>query len=171
MNYGRRFQMNLFRQLTILTLMPLVAWSGMPDVGCRCSNGEIRRNCPKLAQSTLVASSNTRASKSGNCQSCCGGNATTRSCCQSVKRATSQSENLPVSCCAENCRCMPVLLEGDGGARLNTPKASVPVPAEFLPIPVAVVRLPRMTEVDRVAIDTGPHESEDLIVLFERFLI
>jgi hypothetical protein len=165
--------MHLFRQLMILSLMPLTALSGMPDVACRCSNGEIRLHCPKLNQPKSVVNhlSDGCASKSGDRKSCCGGGGASRSCCQSAKRAANKSDNQSPSCCAETCHCTPVIVEGNSGAKLNAENVPVLSDVEFLPVLVSVVRLPRLTRVDLVAIDSGPDQPDDLIVLFERFLI
>ena len=165
--------MGLFRQLMIFSLMPLVALSGMPDVACRCSNGEIRRHCPKLNQSRSIVSPTSVGftSRSGSPKSCCGGTGATRSCCQAKKQVPSQSEHPSPACCAESCHCTRVLLEGNSGARLKTDGIPVPSRVDFLLIPLFVVRSPRLTRVDLDIIGISPHDPEDLIVRLERFLI
>ena len=157
----------------ILALMPLTAWSGMSHVGCRCSTGEIRLHCPKLNHSQMAAgaSSIASASRSGESTASRDGKATTRSCCQSAKQATNKSENQVPPSCAESCQCTPVLLEGNSGAKLRSEKLPVVGRSHFVSIAVSVSRLPCVTRGNLDAIDMGPHELEDLIVLFERFLI
>ena len=169
----QKFQMNLLRKLMILTLMPLTAWSGIGQVACRCSNGEIRLHCPRMNQpkSAAAPSSNVCASEGGGCKSCCGQDSSTHSCCHSAKQATTKSKDQTPACCAETCHCTPVLLPGNGGAPPKTVSVPVLSHVEFLPSTVSVIRLPRIAQVDLIAIDTGPREPKDLIVLFERFLI
>jgi hypothetical protein len=157
----------------ILSLMPLTAWSGMPDIACRCSNGEIRLHCPMLNQPKLVVnhSSEGIASKGGDRRSCCGGSGASRHCCQTAKRAANKSENQSPSCCAETCRCTPIIVEGNSGAKLKTEDIPAFSDVDFVQIAVLIVRLPRLTRTDLVVIDSGPDRAHDLIVLFERFLI
>lgn len=157
----------------IVSLMPLVAVSGMPDVACRCSNGEIRRHCLKLNQSKSIVSQMLVGftCRSGSSKSCCGGTGAARSCCQAKKQVTNQSKYHSPVCCAETCHCTPILLEGNSGARLRTDGIPVPSRVDFLPIASFVVPIPRLTRVDLDIIGISPHEPEDLIVRLERFLI
>ena len=163
--------MGILRQLMILTLMPLTVWAGISHPACRCSNGEIRLHCPRLNQQTSSAtpSHQVASTKSGKCSSCCGKAA--NNCRQSSKTKPHKPADSPESCCAETCHCTPVLLEGNTAVSLK--KASVVILAqlEFLPISVSIVRLPRETRQELVAVDTGPGKPDNLILLFERFLI
>ena len=172
---GRQFKMFLLRQLLILAMVPLTMWSGMPHQACRCSNGEIRLFCPRLNQSQAAAdqpkSDSTlccASSKVESWKSCCGGSQGA-ACCGSHDSEGSQKG---AQCCAAGCKCTAIYIAPDGSSVAKN--VSVPELAQIalLAIPVPAICLPRFAPVDlSVQIDTGPRVPDDLIVLFERWLI
>lgn len=164
--------MNLFRLLTILALMPLTAWSGMPHVACRCSNGEIHLACPRLNQAKVVsdtASSNIcqKATNAITHRSCCGG-AKVSKCCGS---STGESSDQGAGCCADGCRCTPVLLQADVGTTLK--KVCLPelTSLDLANLSLPVIRETRSTPVELSVFDAGPRAPIDIVVLYERWLI
>lgn len=161
--------MFLLRQLMILALMPLAVWNGMPHVACRCSNGEVRLYCPRLNQSQTVADSPAcgNSSNGETHKSCCGA-AQGKKCCGSQGSGTSHQG---AECCAAGCRCTAVYIQSDVGPVLKV--VSVPEWTQFAlaVVPMSVVHFPRVTQVDLSSIDTNPRVPDDLIVLYERWLI
>lgn len=163
--------MNLFRLLTILILLPVTVLSGMPYVGCRCSNGEVHLSCPKLrakqsqkaSDSTVCCVTQTPSTEN----SCCAGNQST-SCCKSKgKTVPGEGE----SCCADGCRCTPVLITAEVGPKLA--KVSVPdlVHNGLANLSAVTGILVIVSRVDGRCIESKPDLPIDLIVLFERFLV
>ena len=170
--------MILLRQLMILALVPITAWSGMPHVACRCSNGEVKLFCSRLnegqsvhqptaAGQTPADSSYCCLSKQADHKSCCA-RASGGSCCGS---RGIDSNHQGASCCAAGCHCTAVYVPSETGPTLK--KVSMPELTEFMlaAVPVPVIHLPRVVRVDLGSTETGPRVPDDLIVLFERWLI
>lgn len=166
-----RFAMYLFRLLTILILLPVTVLSGMPRVGCRCSNGEVHLSCPKLrAEQSKRASDATAccdSQKPAAQKSCCGGKQST-GCCGSNSR---KSPNEDESCCEAGCRCTPVLLKTEVALKLA--KACVPDLAQhdLANTSVTASLLVRVARIEICRIEAKPDVPIDLVVLYERFLI
>ena len=162
--------MIFLRQLMILALMPLAVWNGMPHVACRCSNGEVRLYCPKLNQSPTVSDSPVCGNSSHIAvyQSCCGTAQGTK-CCGSQGRETSHQGT---ECRAAGCRCTAIYLQSDVGPVLKVLSVSEWTQFASAVVPMSVVHFPRETRrVHLSSIDSGPRVPDDLIVLFERWLI
>ena len=162
--------MNLFRLLTILTLLPMTATSGMPHVGCRCSNGEIRWYCPKLkaqqSQKSVEATSCCKSSKNTARTSCCGGSQGANCICTSSRNAKSDAE----SCCTDGCKCTPVLITSDVGPKIA--KVSVPdLQIHFANMADVTEVLVRVDRIDVSPVDAAADVPINRVVHFERFLI
>ena len=167
--------MFFLRQLMILAMVPLTVWSGMPHQACRCSNGEIRLFCPRLNQSQAAAdpsksdsTSCCTQSKVEGRKSCCGGSRGV-ACCGSHDGDGSQKG---AQCCAAGCQCTAVYVSPENSSVAKN--VSVPDLTQFglLAIPASAIRLPRFAPVElSIRIDTGPRVPDDLIVLYERWLI
>lgn len=165
--------MSLLRQITVLVLMPLMAWPGMPKVACRCSTGEFRLFCSRI--NTAVDAfggchSTSCAAKAGRqpsasvpqsgCQSGC--------CCQSAHR---QTNSLPTSCGSSGCRCTPVFLASNSATKPSTESVPLPLQGEYL-VDVTVA-IPAQVGCPREALrfDVGPPlMTRNLVVLYQRFL-
>ena len=162
--------MYLFRLLTILTLLPVTAMSGVPIVGCRCSNGDVRLSCPKLrAEQSRKASEATGCSDSPKVaarKSCCGGSQGA-GCCGANSKSAGEGE----SCCADGCRCTPVLLKSEVGP--NLAKVCVPelVQHDLANISATAGMLVRIARIDISRVESKPDVPIDFVVLYERFLI
>lgn len=158
----------------ILALVPLTAWSGMPHVACRCSNGEVHLFCPRLNESSAKTEQAVTGPESG-CQSagqtdhksCCASTAGGTRCGSQVNGSGEQGE----SCCAAGCRCTAVCLASEISSTVK--KISSPEPTQFhwVSVPMAVSDRSRVTHVDLGSIDAAPRVPDDLIVLCERWLI
>lgn len=156
-------------------MVPLTLWSGMPHQACRCSNGEIHLFCPRLNQSQAATDSADSASPfcctssmAEGRTSCCGGSQGA-TCCGSQDSDGSQNG---AQCCAAGCKCTAVYLAPEGS--FVAKNISIPELPQFglMVIPASAIRLPRFAPVDlSVQIDTGPRVPDDLIVLYERWLI
>ena len=163
--------MSLFRLLTILILLPVTVVSGMPLVGCRCSNGEVRLFCPKLrAEQSRKASGEIaccETQKPAAQKSCCTGNQSTSCCGSKSSKSPSEGE----SCCADGCHCTPVLLIAEVGPKLT--KACVPDVFQHVLANIAATEgiLVRVARVEISRVESKPDVPIDRIVLFERFLI
>jgi len=163
--------MYLFRLVTILILLPVTVLSGMPHVGCKCSTGEVRLSCPKLtaerARKTSEATTCCNSEKTVVHKSCCSGNEVTKCCGSSRHKLPSDGE----SCCADGCRCTPVLLTAEIGLKLA--KVSIPeiVQNDLANISAVSCILVRISRIDIDRFELKPDVPIDLIVLFERFLI
>lgn len=160
--------MNLFRLLTILILLPVTVVSGMPLVGCRCSNGEVHLSCPKLRAEQQKSATNTALCgtlKPAAQQSCCGDEP---GCCGS-KSSESPSEG--ESCCAPGCRCTPVLLTAEIGPKLT--KVCLPdvVQLDLATITAASSIQLHSVPVGLSCVESKPDVPIDIVLLFERFLI
>src|SRR4051794_29837448 len=101
--------MSLIRLLTVLTLLPVTATSGLPHVACRCSNGDVHLFCPRLgqpAQKTLDVISHAYPTKKAVHKSCCGGMKAAKCPDSSSRGLLSENESLSTP----GCRCAPVYL-------------------------------------------------------------
>lgn len=160
--------MIFLRQLMILALVPLTAWSGTPHVACRCSTGEVRLFCPKMYQSAASITSQASCGSADSQQTSCCGMRVANGCCGSGKRSHHQKQS---SCCADTCRCTPVILAADDSLK---PKIDI-LPDlqqfELLPIIVCTLSQPQTTRVDLSGIDTVTRVPDDLIVLTGHWLI
>ena len=158
-----------FRQLLILLLMPIAAWSGLPQIGCRCSNGTILRYCPMV--------SNPFVRKGMDCQetgtkaelrSCCCDSSETSDCCKGASKPSSKngSQSTLKSCC-----CSPILLGGP--SRISIDAIDVPDLNRSLDVfnLFESVHFVYSTSLGRVWTDTGPPATPDLIVLLGHRLI
>lgn len=171
--------MILLRQLMILALVPVTAWSGMPHVACRCSNGEVHLFCPRLNEAQAATEPTAARQKLADSSSCCKSpkNASSKSGCGSTEGGTccgsqsSGSNDQGAGCCAAGCHCTAVYISFETGPTLK--KVSVPELTQFVlaAAPVSVIRLPRVTRVDLGSAETAPRVPDDLIVLYERWLI
>jgi hypothetical protein len=172
---GRRFKMFLLRQLLILAMVPLTMWSGMPHQACRCSNGEVHLFCPRLNQSQAAKDvaesappSCCASSKVEGQEFCCSGSQGT-ACCGSH---TGDGSQKGAQCCAAGCKCTAIYVAPENSSIAKN--VSVPDLTQFglLAIPAPAIRLPRIAPVElSIRIDTGPRVPDDLIVLYERWLI
>ncbi len=160
--------MTFLRPLMILALVPLMAWSGMPHVACRCSTGEVRLFCPKMYQSASPSKSQASCGSADSQQASCCGASVASGCRGSGKK--SQNQKQP-SCCADTCHCTPVILAADTGLK---PKIEI-LPdlqqIELLPITVCTLSQPHAAHVDLSGIDPIPLVPDDLVVLTGRWLI
>lgn len=157
--------MTFLRPLMVFALVPMTAWIGMPQVACRCSTGEVRLLCPKMYQSAGSSKSQANCgSAEGREASCCGAS----DCRGSGKK--SQNQEQP-SCCADTCRCTPVILAAEAGLK---PKIEI-LPdlqqIELLPITVCTLSQPHAAQVDLSGIDPIPLVPDDLILLTGHWLI
>ena len=164
---GRRFKMFFLRQLLILAMVPLTLWSGMPHQACRCSNGEIHLFCPRLNPSQAAA-------EPAGCvsPSCCTSSKGEgrKSCCGDSQNSHGSQDG--AKCCAAGCKCTAVYLAPEGSSVAKN--VDVPKLTQFglVAISASAIRLPRFAPADlSVRIDTGPRVPDDLIVLYERWLI
>lgn len=156
--------MTVLRQLMILALVPVTAWSGTPHVACRCSSGEVRLFCPKLYDSASRSMSHAGCCSTAGQISCC----VTGGCCESGKKSPHQTEP---SCCADTCHCTPVILAADASTKPKVENLPDIQQVEFLPITVCVICQPLVTRVDLSGIDPIPLVPDDLVVLTGRWLI
>ena len=145
----------------VLALVPLTLWGGSPHLACRCSTGEIRLFCPRLTLQTSERDSKACAAIDSGRKSCCG----YASCCGS------KSGQEKLECCARGCKCTPVLLQADGGPTLKKVVAPELIQLDLAMIPVIEIRLPRVTRVDLRILYVDQRVPDDLIVLWERWLI
>ena len=158
-----------YRQLLILLLMPIAAWSGLPQIGCRCANGTVLRYCPMV--------SNPFVRKGLDCQktgvkaelhSCCCDSGQTSDCCKgdSGQSSKDRSQSTLKSCC-----CTPILL----GVPSRISIAAIDVPDLDRSLDAfnlfESVRFVCSTFLARVWTETGPPASADLIVLLGHRLI
>ena len=158
-----------FRQLLILLLMPIAAWSGLPRIGCRCSNGTVLRYCPMV--------SNPFVRKGMDCQetgaktelhSCCCDSSETSDCYKGDSKPSSKngSQSTLKSCC-----CSPILLGGPSRISIdamNVPDLDRSLDAFNL---FESVHFVCYTSQRIVWTDTGPPATADLIVLLGHRLI
>jgi hypothetical protein len=146
--------------------VPLTAWSGMPHLACRCSNGEIRFFCMRLSLPSGERNSAAcgTAANSSTRKSCCGRVA--GACCSSSTASSQGSE-----CCATGCRCTPVYLQNDTGPTLK--KIVLPELMQLALIAPSVTefRQPRVARVDLGPLRIDRRVPDDLIILCERWLI
>ena len=163
--------MSLFRLLTILILLPVTVVSGMPLVGCRCSNGEVRLSCPKLrAEQSRKASGQIaccEVQKPAAQKSCCGGKQNSGCCGSKSGKSPSEGE----SCCAAGCHCTQVLLTAEVGPKLT--KTCVPDVFQHVLANIAATEsiLVRVARVDISRVELKPDVPIDIVLLYERFLI
>lgn len=164
--------MSFLQRMLIFTLMPIMAWSVMPHVVCRCSTGEIRLICPRLHAEILNCLRLDLKTTRGDCclaasisegdvshaVCCC--------CCAKTDRATEQS-----SYSTAECSCSPVIVPGAGATSPVPSEESIPPSWSIELEPIAVIPVPRSLSDASGRIDTGPPASCDLVLLFERFLI
>ena len=155
--------MAVLRQLMILALVPLTAWSGMPHVACRCSNGEVRFFCTRMNQQ---AQQNSATCGGTERKSCCGGNG--RTWCGSAASVTGQQGT---ECCAADCRCTPIYFQTEAGPTLKKVVLPELMQLDLAAIPAIEIRLPRIMRVDLSTLKSDQRVPDDLIVLCERWLI
>ena len=158
-----------FRQLFILLLMPIAAWSGLPQIGCRCSNGTVLRYCPMVSNPFVRKGMDCRESgtKAG-LHSCCCDSSGTGDCCKGASGPSSKngSQSTLNSCC-----CSPILLGGP--SRISIDAIDVPDLDRSLDAfnLFESVHFVCITPQGLVWTDTGPPETADLIVLLGHRLI
>jgi hypothetical protein len=156
--------MSFLKQLLILAFVPLTAWSGMPHLACRCSNGGIRFFCSRLSlQSRERNSATCRTADSASPR---------KSCCERSAGTRSAKSSPPGSACrATDCRCTPVCLQNDTAPTLR--KVVLPEFVHFASLipSVTVFRRPRLARVDLGPLKVDPRVPDDLISLCERWLI
>jgi len=152
--------MNLIRLLLVLSLMPVMAFGGMPQVACRCSNGALLLHCCKLVQSK-------RATANG--PSCCESrqNAAPKCC----SRASEKTGTKQVICCDSGCTCTPVWITADVGPVLGKVRAPEPAQFDLSVVSIAPREDSRQALVISKTIDTGPLVAIDFVLAYERFLI
>jgi len=160
--------MTFLRQLMILALVPLTAWSGSPHVACRCSTGEIRLFCSRMSQAASPSNSNGGSSSADSQQTSCCGARVANGCCGSGKKSQKQQ---PSSCCADTCHCTPVILAADTGLKPNIEILPDLQQIELLPLIVCTMSQPHAARVDLCDIDPIPLVPDDLIVLTGHWLI
>ena len=158
------------RQLLVLLLMPLSAWSGLPQVGCRCSNGDILTHCPKLSRALIsIQVVNVANTSTGNPHSCCCESVETSDCC---RKASKQSKHNDPHCSAKACHCSAVLL--DAPSRVSDNEVSLPDLNQRLVTLDLFVSL-RLASLAHHGFAgtfiTGPPKTTDLIVLLGHRLI
>ena len=161
-------EMNFLRRIMIFALMPMTVWGGMTHVACRCSNGEVRLNCPRLNQklSAKTASSACCQSTSGERKPCCCGGGG-----KSGRYVAKSHGHQPTSCCAEICHCTPVYLQANSTPSLKKVSVADQIRIDLESVLVSVVRHSRSTPVDATSVDASQRVPDDLIVLWERWLI
>lgn len=163
--------MNLFRLLTILILLPVTVVSGMPLVGCRCSNGEVHLSCPKLraeqSQKASAATALCGTQRPAVQQSCCGDEQNTGCCGSKSGELPSEGE----SCCAPGCRCTPVLLTAEIGPKLTKVCLPDAVQLDLANIAAASSIQLRIVPVGVSCVESKPDVPIDIVLLYERFLI
>jgi hypothetical protein len=135
--------MSFLKQLLILAFVPLTAWSGMPQLACRCSNGEIRFFCSRLSLQSRER--NSAACRPAACssprKSCCERSPGTH--CSSAKSTTQASE-----CYVTGCRCTLVYLQNGTSATLKKVVLPELVQVAFIAPPFTEFRRPRLAQVD-----------------------
>ena len=96
-------------------------------------------------------------------KSCCGGKR------DSACRATNAGKG--TECGVAGCHCTPVWLQAAASPTLK--KVCLPESTQFEPatFPIAVVRLPSLTQFDRAALRVDRRVPDDILVLCGRWLI
>ncbi|MDB5347357.1 MAG: hypothetical protein JWP89_5734 [Schlesneria sp.] len=160
--------MTFLKQLLILAFVPLTAWSGMPHLACRCSNGEVRLFCPRMNLQTNKQSSCGSVADRSEQKSCCGRN--NGACCSSSSSGKGSSSQRP-ECCVTGCRCTPVYLANETGPTLKKVVLPELVQLDFIAASITEFRQPRIVRVDLGTLKIDRRVPDDLIVLCERWLI
>lgn len=166
--------MSLLRQTMILVLMPLTAWTGMPQLACQCSTGEIRLNCSRLISSARARSIEKTPADSN--RSCCQrvaavervAKSTARSCCGTTKQSQASKQ---IGSTALECRCVAIVLTV---ASVPNAKFTCQIdsnPIGFVPRTIGLAQAMFTMRSISNPRDTGPPVSGDLIVFFERLLV
>lgn len=157
--------MAFLRLMMILALVPMTAWSGMPQIACRCSSGEIRLFCPKLRQSASLM--NSGCCSSGEQQASCCATHSAGGCCGSDKKDRDQDPAV----CGDTCHCTPVILAADASIKPKFENLPDVQQVEFLPLAVCAICEPLAARVDMSGVDPIPLVPDDLVVLTGRWLI
>lgn len=166
--------MGFLRQIMIVALMPVMAWSGAPHVACQCSTGEVRLFCPRLHSPALDFRCNHSNNSSASCcsqaaASSCDETSETECCCCRAKAAQTTPQS---SCCSQSCRCTPIVLPASNATAPKSESVSSVCRADFAAQTVSCMHLPRVVNVRVNSHDTGPPPLPvDIIVLFARFVI
>lgn len=161
--------MNLFRLLLVLALMPVTAYSGLPHIACRCSNGDLHLYCPKLTRATQSCRSQSSSANSAQ--------KATRSCCHCASQETlacdkaDEPQGCEATCCQGSCQCTAVALADDAGpvpVKVLVPEV-VQAVLEFVPF-LNIQELNDSCRASLVA-DIEPHSAVDIVIVYERILI
>ena len=158
-----------FRPLLILLLMPLAAWSGLPQIGCRCSNGTVLRYCPMVSNPFVRKGMDSQESEAkSEKHPCCCNSTKISDCCKGDSKTSSEYGRL---CFLKSCCCTSVLLGGPSRTTID----AIEVPNQDQSFE-ALNLLESAHFVccalqELVWTDTGPPATADLIVLFSHRLI
>ena len=158
-----------FRQLLILLLMPITAWSGLPQIGCRCADGTILRHCPMVSNSFFGMGMDCQENEAtAELHSCCCDTGKTSDCCKGPSRPSGEKGSQST---LKSCRCTPMLLGGP--SRMAIDAIDVPdLDRSFDALNLfETVHFVCTVPQGLVWADTGPPETPDLIVLLGHRLI
>lgn len=160
------------RQLLILLLMPIAAWSGLPQIGCRCSNGTVLRYCPMVSNAFVQKGMDCQETEAtAELHSCCcdsSDSSETSDCCNVDSKPSSENGR---QCTLKSCCCTPILLGGP--IRISIDAIDVPDLDRSLDAfnLFESVHFVCYTSQSMVWTDTGPPSTADLIVLLGHRLI
>lgn len=162
--------MIVLRQIMVIALMPVVAWTGMPQVACKCSTGEIRLSCPRLNSASLNLPSQTSTA------ACCRPtpaasrvNKPAAGCCCCAVAKTQESQH--ATCSLRGCYCTRIVLAA-GDLTITTIKGAASTGMfEFAQLPAFAIHLPQTVQSAVNSFDTGPPPQNDINLVFQRLLI
>ena len=149
--------------------MPLAAWSGLPQIGCRCSNGTVLRYCPMVSNPFVRKGMDCQESEAkSEKHPCCCNSTKISDCCKGDSKTSSEDGRL---CSLKSCCCTSVLLGGP--SRTTIDAIEVPNQDQSLDAfnPFETNHFVSCTLQELVWTDAGPPVTTDLIVLLGHRLI
>ena len=162
------FGMKIFQQIMMVALISMNAWNSVPHLACRCSDGKILLNCPRLNQSLLAKASNVATRWSATCKSgkpcCCVGG-------KSSSRFEKKRMNQRTSCSIDDCRCTPIYLQVDCVTCVKKFSFSNDLTTDFQSVHNSIVHDAQRPAIEVINIDSSQREPDDLILLCERWLV